>query len=171
VDYTIVRVRAKNLDENVEEIQELFWEYLDWANGCLNKQYSINLEIKSILDQDMEKIEVFLYPYSRLLLAKDGDFPVGIVCIRKILSDVGEIKRMYVRPKFRGQGIGRSLLDSAIIESQNIGYSKIRLDSTRFMKTAHALYKSTGFYEIDPYMESEIPPSFYQYWIFMEKQF
>ena len=170
MDYTIVRVRANNLDENVEEIQELFWEYLDWANGCLNKQYSINLEIKSILDQDMEKIEVFLYPYSRLLLANDGDFPVGIVCIRKILSDVGEIKRMYVRPKFRGQGIGRSLLDSAIIESQNIGYSKIRLDSTRFMKTAHALYKSTGFYEIDPYMESEIPPMFHQYWIFMEKQ-
>ena len=170
MDYTIVRVRTNNLDENVEEIQELFWEYLDWANGCLNKQYSINLEIKSILDQDIEKIEVFLYPYSRLLLAKDGDFSVGIVCIRKILSDVGEIKRMYVRPKFRGQGIGRSLLDSVIIESQNIGYSKIRLDSTRFMKTAHALYKSAGFYEIDPYVESEIPPIFHQYWIFMEKQ-
>ena len=170
MDYTIVRVRTNNLDENVEEIKELFWEYLDWANGCLNKQYSINLEIKSILDQDIEKIEVFLYPYSRLLLAKDGDFSVGIVCIRKILSDVGEIKRMYVRPKFRGQGIGRSLLDSVIIESQNIGYSKIRLDSTRFMKTAHALYKSAGFYEIDPYVESEIPPIFHQYWIFMEKQ-
>ena len=170
MDYTIVRVRANNLDENVEEIQELFWEYLDWANGCLNKQYSINLEIKSILDQDIEKIEVFLYPYSRLLLAKEGDFPVGIVCIRKILSDVGEIKRMYVRPKFRGQGIGKSLLDSVIIESRDIGYSKIRLDSTKFMKTAHALYKSTGFYEIDPYIGSEIPPRFHQYWIFMEKQ-
>ena len=170
MDYTIVRVRANNLDENAEEIQELFWEYLEWANGCLNNQYSINLEIKSILNQDMEKIEIFLYPYSRLLLAKDGDFPIGIICIRKSLPDIGEIKRMYVRPEFRGQGIGRSLLDSAIVESQNIGYSKIRLDSTRFMKIAHALYKSAGFYEIDPYMESEIPLMFHQYWIFMEKQ-
>ena len=66
--------------------------------------------------------------------------------------------------------IGRSLLESAIRESREIGYSKIRLDSTRFMTTAHALYKSVGFYEIDPYVESEIPPMFHQYWIFMEKQ-
>jgi|TARA_B100000678_G_C18151059_1_gene478913 ribosomal protein S18 acetylase RimI-like enzyme len=170
VDYTIVRINANNLHKNIEEIQELFWEYLEWANGRLNKEYSINLDIKSILEQDMEKLEVFLYSYSRLLLAKEDDFPVGIVCIRKILADVGEIKRMYVRPKFRGQGIGKSLLDSAIVESRDIGYSKIRLDSTKFMNTAHALYKSTGFYEIDPYIGSEIPPRFHQYWIFMEKQ-
>ncbi|GIS67589.1 MAG: hypothetical protein CM1200mP6_06570 [Anaerolineaceae bacterium] len=93
----------------------------------------------------MEKIEVFMYPYSRLLLAKDGDFPVGIVCIRKILQDVGEIKRMYVRPKLRGSGIGRSLLESAIRESREIGYSKIRLDSTRFMTTAHLCIRAQVF--------------------------
>ena len=170
MDCFIVIIRESNLQANLEEIQDLFWEYLEWANIRLNQEYSINLEIKSILAQDMEKIEVFMYPYSRLLLAKDGDFPVGIVCVREILQEEGEIKRMYVRPKLRGSGIGRSLLEAAIRESRDIGYSKIQLDSTRFMTTAHALYKSAGFYEIDPYIESEIPPMFHQYWIFMEKQ-
>ena len=170
MDCSIVSIRKNNLQGNLDEIQNLFWEYLEWANMRLNQEYSINLEIKSIIEQDMQKIEMFMHPYSRLLLAKDGDFPVGIVCIRKILQDVGEIKRMYVRPKLRGHGIGRLLLESAVLESRDIGYSKIRLDSTRFMKTAHALYKSTGFYEIDPYLESEIPPMFHQYWVFMEKQ-
>ena len=170
MDCSIVSIRSSNLQANLEEIKDLFWEYLAWANMRLNQEYSISLEIKSILEQDMEKIEVFMYPHSRLLLAKDGDFYVGIVCIRKIAQDVGEIKRMYVRPKLRGSGIGRLLLETAIIESRDIGYSKIRLDSTRFMTTAHALYKSAGFYEIDPYIESEIPPMFHEYWIFMEKQ-
>ena len=170
MDCSIVSIRSSDLQANLEEIKDLFWEYLAWANMRLNQEYSISLEIKSILEQDMEKIEVFMCPHSRLLLAKDGDFYVGIVCSRKITQDVGEIKRMYVRPKLRGSGIGRLLLETAIIESRDIGYSKIRLDSTRFMTTAHALYKSAGFYEIDPYIESEIPPMFHQYWIFMEKQ-
>ena len=87
MDCSIVTIRESNLQSNLEEIQDLFWEYLEWANIRLNQEYSINLEIKSILAQDMEKIEVFMYPYSRLLLAKDGDFPVGIVCVRKILQD------------------------------------------------------------------------------------
>jgi hypothetical protein len=50
-----------------------------------------------------------------------------------------------------------------------IGYPRIRLDSARFMKAAHSLYRSAGFQEIDPYPESEIPAKFQEHWVFMEK--
>lgn len=82
---------------------------------------------------------------------------------------MAEIKRMFVRPASRGQGVGRMLLEALIAEARQIGYSTIRLDSTRFMKAAHSLYRSAGFQEIGPYQESEIPPEFHQHWVFMEK--
>jgi GNAT superfamily N-acetyltransferase len=78
---------------------------------------------------------------------------------------------MYVRPAFRRKGIGRALAQRLISEARGIGYASIRLDSTRFMKAAHALYRSLGFREIEPYPESEIPPEFQSHWVFMELEF
>lgn len=76
---------------------------------------------------------------------------------------------MYVRKEYRGSGIGRTLLGKLIEKAKEIGYPRIRLDSARFMHAAHSLYRSSGFYEIDPYPESEIPGEFQSNWVFMEK--
>ena len=93
--------------------------------------------------------------------------------MRKIGDNIGEIKRMYVQPLYRGKGIARALLERLIKEAQSIGYAKLRLDSGLFMKEALNLYHSVGFKEIDPYAESEvlqegIPEEISQNWIFME---
>jgi len=93
--------------------------------------------------------------------------------MRKIGEKIGEIKRMYVRPVFRGRGIGRTLLEKLINGAQNFGYAKLRLDSGPFMKEAHGLYYSFGFRNIKPYPESEvlgenIPKVISENWIFME---
>jgi GNAT superfamily N-acetyltransferase len=162
-------IHQAETDEDRALIRELFWEYLEWANTRLNEEYGINFDIKSMLEQDMAKLEVFLPPYGRLLLAIEGARAAGIACMRRIRKDMGEIKRMYVRPEFRRRGIGRALLEALISEAQEIGYPTVRLDSTRFMEAAHSLYRSVGFHEIEPYTESEIPPEFQQNWIFMEK--
>ena len=77
---------------------------------------------------------------------------------------------MYVRPDFRGTGLGRALLDALLAEARQVGYATIRLDSAGFMKTAHALYRAAGFEEIEPYPESEIPPDFQKHWVFMQKR-
>ena len=92
----------------------------------------------------------------------------GCACLRKIGEDIGEIKRMYVKPEFRRKGIGRSLLQAIIHEAWQIGYSKIRLDTAPFAKEAQALYRSLGFQEIEPYPESEIPETYRPSWVFME---
>ena len=103
-------------------------------------------------------------------LAIHKDQTDGVACMRRIRENIGEIKRMYIRPKFRGKGIGRALLECLFDEAREMGYPKILLDSSRFMKEAHSLYRSAGFQEIDPYPESEIPSEFQAHWIFMEKK-
>jgi GNAT superfamily N-acetyltransferase len=163
-------IRQAEIDKDQALIRELFLEYLEWANTRCNEEYGISFDIKSMVKQDMTKLQVFLPPHGRLMLAREGASAAGIACMRKIRENTGEIKRMFVRPEFRGRGIGRALLDALVAEAQEIGYPTLRLDSTRFMEAAHALYRSVGFKEIEPYDESEIPPEFRRHWVFMEKQ-
>ena len=157
-------------EEDALQVRELFWEYLKWANKRLNEEFGVNFDIQSMLERDMAKLEIFLPPHGRLLLSTEEPRATGIACMRRIREDMGEIKRMYVRPEFRGKGIGRLLLEGLIAEARQIGYPIVRLDSARFMKAAHSLYRSAGFQEIEPYTESEIPPEFQRHWVFMEKQ-
>lgn len=152
-----------------EIVRELFWEYLQWANGEVNNHFGVSFDIKTMLDDDMDKLGKFLPPLGRLLLAEQDGSAAGLGCLKELKGDIGEIKRMYVRSEYRRKGIGRAILEHLLAEAGEAGYSRIWLDSARFMKSAHALYRSNGFQEIEPYPESEIPGEFQPNWIFMEK--
>ena len=166
----MLRIYQIETDQDRVYFRELSWEYLQWAKARVNEEYGINVDVKSMLDQTMRELDKFLPPYGRLLIAEYEGQVVGLACMRRIREDIGEIKRMYVRPAFRRKGMGRALLEALIAAAREIGYPRIRLDSTRFMVEAHSLYRSIGFQEIEPYPESEIPEEFQQHWIFMEKQ-
>ncbi|HVO70855.1 MAG TPA: GNAT family N-acetyltransferase [Aggregatilineaceae bacterium] len=150
-------------------VRELFWEYLEWANGMVHREFGVTFDIEAMLAGDMADLNKFLPPSGRLLLARDNGQLAGIACLRRLRDDLGEVKRMYVRPAFRRQAIGRALLQRLLDEAHYIGYTRMRLDSARFMTAAHALYRSVGFQEIEAYPESEIPASFQSNWIFMER--
>ena len=157
-------------EEDRARVRELFWEYLEWANGRVNEEFGVDFDIETVLEDDMAELDLYFPPDGRLMLATEESHPAGIACLKKLKKDIAEIKRMYVRPQFRGRGIGRALLERLLAEAKEIGYPAIRLDSARFMKEAHALYRSAGFDEIEPYPESEIPPEFQKHWVFMERQ-
>jgi GNAT superfamily N-acetyltransferase len=163
-------IRQVETEEDRLQVRALFWEYLQWANERLKKEFGVNFDIESMLDRDMAELGIFTPPHGRLLLASEESQAAGIACLKRIREDMGEIKRMYVRPEYRSRGIGRVLLEALLAEAQQIGYPSVRLDSTRFMKAAHSLYRSAGFQEIEPYPESEIPPEFQRHWVFMEKR-
>ena len=155
-------------DEDRRHVRALFLEYLQWANARLNDEFGINFDIEAMVEQDMQDLGKFCPPPGRLLLADHHGQVAGIACMQRIREGVGEVKRMYVRPEFRRKGIGKRLLEGLLDQARDVGYSKVYLDSVRFMKAAHALYRSMGFREIDPYPESEIPEEFRPNWVFME---
>ncbi len=164
----MLRIYQVETDEDKNHVRDLFWEYLQWANSNVNKEFGVDFDIETILEQDMLELEKFYPPYGRLLLADHENKVAGLACMRRIREDIGEVKRMYVYPEFRGEGIGKELLKVLLDEARKIGYPRVRLDSARFMKEAHSLYRSMGFHDIDPYPESEIPEEFQLNWIFME---
>jgi ribosomal protein S18 acetylase RimI-like enzyme len=91
-------------------------------------------------------------PDGRLLLTEYDGQIAGCVALHKLGSGICEMKRLYLRPQFRGKGLGRALAERIIAEAREIGYRHMRLDTVGpVMKDAVAMYRKMGFKEIAPY--------------------
>lgn len=128
----MLEIYESESEEDRTHVRELFREYLQWANSRLNEEYGINFEIEALLEQDMLELDKFMPPHGCLLLAKFDNNVAGLACMRKIRDDIAELKWMYVRAKFRKQGVGRNLLDQILNEAE-------KADTQEFAWTAHVL--------------------------------
>jgi GNAT superfamily N-acetyltransferase len=127
------------------------------VNDNIMKEFGVGFDFEARVDDYMEHLEIFSPPHGCLILAAVDSDVAGVGCIRTIGEQVGEVKHMYVSPRFRRQGLGRKLLGKLIGQSVAMGHTVLRLDSAWFMEAAHGLYRSFGFKEIGPYPESEVP--------------
>ncbi|MBZ5678575.1 MAG: GNAT family N-acetyltransferase [Acidobacteriia bacterium] len=101
-------------------------------------------------------------PDGRLLLAEFEGQLAGCVALHKLEADICEMKRLYLRPEFRGKGLGRILADRIMTEARQIGYRRMRLDTVEpVMKDAVAMYRKLGFKEIAPYCANPIAGAMY----------
>jgi GNAT superfamily N-acetyltransferase len=101
-------------------------------------------------------------PDGRLLLAEYDGQLAGCVALHKWESGVCEMKRLYLRPSFRGKGLGRAMAEKIIAEARNIGYRRMRLDTIEpLMKDAVEMYRKLGFREIAPYRPNPIAGAMY----------
>jgi putative acetyltransferase len=101
-------------------------------------------------------------PQGRLLLAEYQGQVAGCVALRPKESGICEMKRLYLRPQFRGKSLGRLLAERIIAEARHMGYRRMRLDTVEpVMKDAVAMYRKLGFKEIAPYCENPMAGTLY----------
>jgi putative acetyltransferase len=101
-------------------------------------------------------------PEGRLLLAEYDGQLAACVALHKLGPDTCEMKRLYLRPQFRGKGLGRTLAERIIAEARQIGYRRMRLDTVEpVMKDAVAMYRKLGFKEIAPYRPNPMAGTLY----------
>jgi GNAT superfamily N-acetyltransferase len=136
-----------NSDEDVRQARALFEEY---AAGL-----GISLCFQNF-DRELANLPGdYAPPDGRLLLATEDDQLAGCIAMRKLEPGICEMKRLFLRPAYRGKGLGRVLVESIIDEARRLGYTHMRLDTLPGrMDQAIALYQSIGFVEIAPYYKS-----------------
>lgn len=100
-------------------------------------------------------------PGGCLLLATDGDRPAGCVALRGLNQATCEMKRLYVMPQYRGQRLGRRLVEEALLRAGRLGYDRMLLDTLPEMADAIRLYRSLGFVETDRYWDNPIDRTIY----------
>ena len=131
-------------EQQLEQVRNLFREY----QAELTPQYrvrSVGAELSSLPG-------VYTPPKGKLLLATVAGQPVGCVGLRPFPQQGAcEMKRLYVRPTFRGRKVGKDLVERVVEESRALGYSRLRLDThPPTMQAAVALYRKLGFREVEP---------------------
>lgn len=139
--------------EDIQIIRELFDEYAVSIGVDLTFQ-NFEQELTHIAD-------IYMPPEGALLLAKKDGMPAGCVGLRKMEGRCCEMKHLYVRPKFRGKGLGRALCSRIILKGRQLGYREMFLDTLSSMIGAQALYRSHGFRETVPYYHNPLPEAQY----------
>jgi GNAT superfamily N-acetyltransferase len=108
--------------------------------------------------QELESLPgVYGPPGGELLLAKRGDHVLGCIALKPLAPGAAEIKRLFVRPRERKAGLGKALVEAALLTARKLGYGEVKLDTLPEMMAAIALYKSFGFAPIPPYGSHPYP--------------
>ena len=144
-----VNIVQAQTPEHIDRTRELFEEYVVWLG--------INLCFQNFEKELAELPGEYVPPAGRLFLAFDGDQVSGCVALRGLGEGACEMKRLYVRPDFRGKGLGRELTQAVVSAARQIGYERMRLDTLPGkMDTAIVMYRSLGFREIEAYYHNPV---------------
>ena len=145
------------------EILSLFTEYTQMLVSH-DPSFQIYLDIQHYEDELRNLEAKYGRPEGRLYLALWDGEAAGCIALRKLDGQRCEMKRLYVRPAFRGHKIGDALVDRVLQDAKAIGYRHMLLDTLPFLESAVHMYQKRGFYEIPRYNDSPVETTiFMQY--------
>ena len=144
-----MKIIAAQTDEQIAEARGLFQQYAD--------ELGVDLCFQGFKEELAHLQEKYGPPDGALLLAIEDKKTAGCVALRKFADRICEMKRLFVRPQFRGRGIGRAMARAIIEKAIALGYSKMYLDTLETLKEAMGLYCSLGFRKRDPYYDNPLP--------------
>lgn len=125
------------------QVRSMFSEYVSSLGIDLSFQ-DIDRELAALPGE-------YSPPSGCILLAREGSDIVGCVALRRISEDFCEMKRLYVKPAYRGKRIGKKLAESVMLEAKDRGFRQMKLDTLPSMREALRLYESLGFKKTEPY--------------------
>jgi GNAT superfamily N-acetyltransferase len=151
-----VTLHAVETEDQRAHARSLVTEYLQWVADVASATYGLSFDIDAMVQSDLEDRTKFLAPTGRFYLVQVENKYVGVGCLKRLDDQTAELQRMYVQPHVRGAGAGRRLLQKLLEDARTLGYATVRLESLKALSMAHALYRSEGFVDIDPYSENSM---------------
>jgi GNAT superfamily N-acetyltransferase len=149
----------------IQNVQELLREYTAWA-------FTLTADSDQAptfhgLEQELATLPgIYAPPTGCLLLAMQDGQSAGCIALKGHDATTGELKRLYVRPAFRGRNIGRQLVAALIAEARKFGYQRLILDSHISMTKAHEIYMAAGLRKVKT--PSDFPEALNPIVVFME---
>jgi GNAT superfamily N-acetyltransferase len=164
-----------DLSQDRQVLVDLTVEYMNWIVRVLQRDYGINPlaimgSVMEYAEESVADIGSYQPPRGIWYLLRTDEVVEGMGALRRLRGKIGEIKWMFIRPQYRGQGLGRALLEQLLATAKKLGLSRIYLDTGPFMTQAYTLYRSVGFRQRKAYPESEVPPQIRHLWRYMEKK-
>jgi ribosomal protein S18 acetylase RimI-like enzyme len=150
---TSIRIAEASWPDDHATVEALFREYVASLTEDISFQ-QIDEELGTLPGK-------YARPTGVVLIARAGADAAGAVAYRMVEPGVAEMKRLYVRPDFRGSGLGRELASELIEDARAEGYRTMLLDTLASMSSARALYRDLGFVPVAPYYDSPLPGVMY----------
>ena len=142
------------------EIGGLFREYTDMLVAG-DPKFARYLDLQNY-EEELRHLEgKYGPPRGALILAIENGEAAGCIALKEMDAERCELKRLYVRPAFRGRGLGRTLTDMIVARARAAGYKEMLLDTLPFLQSAQRIYRATGFCEIEKYNDSPMDDATY----------
>lgn len=147
-------------DKDLEEAKILFYEYADFLKNRFGDYVDPDWagQFRQRFEDEVNGLPGRYVPADGCLLIAAGEGEqAGCVALRKLSEGICEMRRLFVRPRFRGLGVGRALAQAVIEQGRRLGYHLMRLETNRLLEPATGLYVSLGFKEITAYEATPVP--------------
>jgi len=165
------------VDDYEAELRELIREYYEFADELARDYFEelTGIAIDEAVESDIDRLASADVdgPLFVALDGSDADDPeadrrvVGSVQLKRLDATTAEVKRLYVAPAYRGEGLGRELMETLVAGAERDGFRTLRLGVGPYLETAQSLYEDLGFEYTTRYDRSNAPEAITDEWHFM----